>query len=71
MTLTECTQALTALLDAETRYDGNTAVFTLGSHADAIRTVRRARDALVTMRQVDAGISEQEAEALGMSPAAA
>lgn len=55
MTLREAIDAIGAVLDPEASYHGGEVRIALGTHSDALRAMRLARDALMTMRSVEAG----------------
>jgi len=56
MTLAQCADALAVLLDRNATYNGSRIELTFASHGEAMTAMRRARDALRTMREVEAGV---------------
>ncbi len=55
LTLEECIEAFANLLDGEAAYCDGDVKISFDSHGKAIAAMRRARDALATMRRVSAG----------------
>jgi hypothetical protein len=55
LTLEECIDAFANLVDGDATYCGGNVVISFESHAKAIAAMRRARNALATMRRVSAG----------------
>jgi hypothetical protein len=55
LTLEECIDAFANLLDGEVEYCDGDVKISFAGHGKAIAAMRRARDALATMRRVSAG----------------
>lgn len=54
MTLDECIEAISAVLDNEFSYEGNTIKARFSNHDEAVQKVFNARQALIVMRSVAA-----------------
>ena len=59
LTLRECIKRIGRVLDPVAAYSGVSFVVDLGSHGEAIRIVREAREALATMREIESGVPER------------
>jgi hypothetical protein len=55
LTLEECIDAISAILDGPVEYHDGDVKISFDSHGKAIAAMMRARDALATMRRVSAG----------------
>jgi hypothetical protein len=55
LTLEECIEAFANLLDGEAAYCDGDVMISFDSHGKALAAMRRARDALATMRRVSSG----------------
>ena len=54
MTLQQCIEAFDALLDQDLTFSGGEVIFRFENHTMALGTVLHARDALATMKNIEA-----------------